>query len=281
MPPFYVQQPSQEPYDDQEADEPAEEEENDLIPEENKEGLRPLTAKEINRIRYLELRGMHGKAGPPDPVSVKIPKETADDFLLEMEGHKDFEGEKTRREFRGLNGPQKLHYIAYYKGAKYADRVKIKSDPEVFKAFKRHVMPTVLRNCATAGCHGAPGNQTLRFHLFNDPKRTDGTTYADFLMLHEFERGDQRIIDRSRPERSLLLTYLLPTKDVLPELRHPGGVKLKPVFNSRSARSYKQIEDWIRSLLHPAEDYGVSFFGRAPASQAVEEPATKPEREDK
>jgi len=278
-PTLYVQQPSQEEQEDPEAEEPQENEEDAQVSEAYREGLRPLTAEEINRIRYLELRGMHGKAGPPDRVSVKISKETVDDFLVEMEGHKDFEGDKTRREYRRLTAPQKLHYIAYYKGAKYADRVKITSDPEVFVDFKKHVMPTVLRSCATAGCHGVPGNQAQRFHLFNDPKRTASTTYADYLMLHEFEHKGHRIIDRARPERSLLLTYMLPTKDVLPELRHPGRVKLKPGFRTRGTRDYKLIEDWIRSLLHPAEDYGVSFFGIAPASRPVEEPDTKLERE--
>ncbi len=225
-------------------------------------GLRKLTSEEINRIRYLELRGMRLNTKQPDRVTVTIPKETIVDFLLEMEGHVDFEGEKSRREFRKLTAPKKLHFIAYYGQAKYADRVEITSDPEVFVTFKKNVLPIVLRGCASASCHSAAAKRPSDFQLYKDPKRVAATTYADFLFLSDFEVGRSRMIDRGQPEESLLLKYMLPEKDVKPSQRHPGDPNIQPVFQSRKAIGYRRILQWIGSLKHPAEEYGVRLVPR-------------------
>lgn len=222
--------------------------------------LRKLTADEINRIRYLELRAFRREGNQPDRVTVKVPRGTVDDFLLEMEGHPDFRGEATRREFRKLTPPQKLHEIARYMGDAWHDRVRIETDPEIFVAFRNQVMPLVLRGCAATGCHSPSYRDAARFGLFKDPKRSAATTYANFVMLNELGAGDLPLINRAQPENSLLLMYMLPEKDVRAMMRHPGGIALKPIYQSREALGYKRIEQWIASLRQPPPNYGVSFF---------------------
>jgi hypothetical protein len=241
-------------------------------------GLRKLTPQEINRIRYMELRGMRLKTDRPDRVTVKIPSSVVEDFLREMESHPDFRTEQSRREFHKLTAPQKLHQIAFYKGAKYADRVEITSDPEAFVTFKKNVLPVTIRACGKAGCHSSTStDERLRFRLFNDPKRSASTTYADFIMLSSAKTATGRVIDRAYPEKSLLLTYMLPDQDVEPELRHPGNIVLTPVFRSANARGYRQILRWISTLKHPAEDYGVSFFpGSETPTSGPDEPDNPP-----
>lgn len=236
---------------------PAEEEDEVDAAEEQTTGLRKLTAAEINRIRYMELRGMRMRTDQPDRVTVKIPEQTINDFLVEMEGLKDFEGKKAREDFRKLTAPLKLHKIAYYRGAKYADRVEITSDPEVFIEFKKNVQPIVLRSCASSSCHGSGERATARLVLFNDQDKSAAKMYANFIMLNECDVDGYPLIDRGQPENSLLLTHMLPIKDVKPELRHPGEVKYRPIFQTRTSRGYRRILNWIKSLKHPAEDYGV------------------------
>ncbi len=211
-------------------------------------GLRKLTREEINRIRY-------------------------------MEGHPDFRGERSRRAFRKLTAPQKLHHIAYYKGAKYADKVEIKSDPEVFVEFRKQVLPIAIRGCAKPSCHASTNeDETIRFRLFKDPKKTPATTFADFIILNDLEVGVYRVIDRSQPENSLLLTYMLPSKDVKPEMRHPGGFELKPVFRSRKTAGFRRIQKWIASLKHPQEKYGVRLVpSRQDPATPPDDPAQEPD----
>lgn len=226
--------------------------------------LKKLTDAQINRIRYLELRGMRLKTSMPDRVQVKIPRDVIDEFLIEMEGHPDFRGKKSRRAFLKKTPPQKLHVIAQYKGADYAEKVEIQSDPEVFVEYRRSVLPTVLRGCATSGCHAPTNEQAFGFRLFKDPKRTDATAYANYIILNDLSVGRQQMINRGEPEKSLLLTYLLPRKEVKVEFRHPGDVDYKPVFQSRKAPRFKRIQNWISVLKHPAEDYGVHLIPRPP-----------------
>jgi len=282
-------QPAGDPPKDELTEPPTEEE---PAPEESAGRFRKLTPQEINRIRYLELRAMRQSklSEQPDRVTCKVPRDVIDEFLVEMEGREDFitaltgnkdaGWERARQAFNKMTAPQKLHQIAYYKGAKYADRVAITSDPEVFVEFKRNVLPVVMRSCATSSCHGLSAREGPRFILYDDPKKSASALYADFVMLNEIQVDGRPLIDRASPESSLLLTYMLPTGDVRSELRHTDAAKYKPIFQSRTARGYRLILEWIRSLKHPAEDYGVRFYPPpAPPpedSLPADPPATQP-----
>lgn len=280
-PPSTLYQPGGDP-PNANASQPADDEESAV--EQSPAGLRKLTPQEINRIRYLELKALRESklSGQPDRVSCKVPRRTIDDFLVEMEGREDFitaitgnkdaGWERARQAFNKLTAPQKLHQIAYYKGPGYADRVQITSDPEVFIEFKRNVLPVVMRSCATSSCHGLSVREGPRLVLFDDPKRSSSTFYANFLMLNEVEVDGRPLIDRASPENSLLLTYMLPPADVKPEFRHTDAVKLRPVYQSRTARGYRRILEWIKSLKHPAEDYGVRL-SPPPAPAEGDQPA--------
>ncbi len=242
--------------------------------------LRKLTDKEINRIRFMELRGMRLTTKTPDRVMVKVPRKVVEDFLTEMEGHPDFRGDKARRAFRKCTPAQKLHYIAHYtkdsdeRNARFADSVEIKTDPEVFVEFRQNIMPIVLRGCAGPKCHNSANeNELMRLRLFKDPKKSASTTYANFLALNETELGLYRLIDRGQPENSLLLTFMLPSEDVKMGSRHPGEIKRKPVFQSRKARGFKRVLKWISTLKHPAADYGVRLAPLSTAPNPIEEDA--------
>ena len=241
--------------------------------------LRRLTEKEVSRIRYLELRGIRlRKEDAPDRVIVEIPKNTVDDFLVEMQGHKDFQEEATRKAFLKLTPAQKLHYIAAYKGAAYADRVLIKSDPEVFVEFKKRdfLKKIIVNGCATSGCHGKNNDSSVGFHLFDDPKQTAAKVYADFVILNDLQVGGALMINRAHPEDSLLLSYMLPQKDVVPALRHPGKVEYRPIFRNKNAEGYKRLEKWITSLKHPSENYGVHLIPTSKPANSPDQLPSKP-----
>ena len=243
--------------------------------------LRKLTKKEINRIRFLELRGMRlTQSEQPDRVTVKVPQAVVDDFLLEMQGEPDFSNEAGRREFRKLTPPQKLHIIAKRKGEEFAEKVEIQSDPEVFVEFRKHVMPTIIRGCAMAGCHAPGMEEETRFSLFKDPKKAANTTYANFIVLNELAVDEYPLINRSQPENSLLLSYMLPIKDVRPVLRHPGKEELRPLYQSRNAPAFRRIERWIASLKHPKSDYGVRLLpvSDVPAKEAAGPATSQPQQ---
>ena len=241
--------------------------------------LKKLTPEQINRIRYMELRAMRMRMrkSNPDRVSVKIPRDTIDESLLEMEGDPSFLGKRKRQAFLKKTATQKLHIIAQRMGAAFADKVEIRTDPEVFVEFRRNVMPFVLRGCATNSCHGQANEDAAGFRLFKDPKKTAATTYANFIILSDLEVGQGQVLDRGQPHNSLLLTYMLPRSEVKVRRRHPGDVEYKPLFQSRKSARYKRIEKWIGSLRfrlkHDSDDYGVRLV---PVRIAPEDSDQKP-----
>jgi len=238
--------------------------------------IRNLTPEEINRIRYLELRAMRMTDDDrPDAVIVKIPPKTIEEFLDDKKGSERFQGEQQRRDFRKLTPPRKLHEIAKFdKDLRYVDKVQIETDPEVFVQFRKRVLPIVLQNCATAGCHSSTNEAAAGFRLSKDPKKLPVSIYTNFVTLCQIKVDNHAVIDRITPEESLLLTYMLPPKDVKPELQHPGDVKYKPGFPNRASNHYRTIENWIKSLKHPAEDYGVDLVRAEPAAS---QPADAPD----
>ncbi|HPF37699.1 MAG TPA: hypothetical protein P5081_07690 [Phycisphaerae bacterium] len=220
---------------------------------------RKLTDTEINRIRFMELRAMRGLKGV-DPVTVKISRDVLNDFLVEMTGHDDFKGKKARQNFLKRTPPQKLHMMAHYTGPKFADKVEILTDPEIFVEFRKHVMPQVIRGCSTNGCHNSTNEKAYGFKLFKDPKKAPGTTYANYITLNDYMLDGKRMINRNDPSRSLLVTYMLPASEVPAEFRHPGDVEIRPLFQSHKHRRFQRILQWIGSLKIPPEDYGVRLI---------------------
>lgn len=243
--------------------------------------IRKLTKKEISRIRFMELRGMRlSAADQPDRVIVKIPAAVVDEFLTEMQGEPDFSTDAGRREFRKLTPPQKLHVMAKRTGEAFADKVDIQTDPEVFVEFRKQVLPTIFKGCATSGCH-SPGNEAQsHFSLYKDPKKSAATTYANFIVLTELGVGDYPLLNRTQPENSLLLTYMLPAKDVKVPMRHPGKEEIRAQFQTANAPTFRKIERWIASLKHPQPDYGVRLLPNPTTTAESGDPDSKPNPSD-
>jgi hypothetical protein len=246
-------------------DEPGPTEDGDEVPPvpDRKDGIAPvprkLTDAEVSRIRFMELRAMRGLTGV-DRVTVKVPRDVQDDFLVTMTGHEDFRGKKARQGFLKRTPPQKLHIMAHYTGAKYADRVEILTDPELFLEFRKHVLPQAIRGCATSGCHNSKNERAYGFKLFKDPKKVPETTYANFITLNDFIIDGNRMINRNDPSKSLLVTYMLPKSEVPAEFQHPGDVEYRPIFQSHKHPRFQRILRWIGALKIPPEDYGVRLL---------------------
>ena len=217
--------------------------------------IRKLTNEEIFRLRFLELRGSRASADArPEPITVKLDNKLVDEFLTSMEGNNDFlrlmggpdnpsyTFENAKADFRKLTSAQKVHVIAAEKGPDFADKIHITSDPEVFVEFRKHVMPAILQGCATTGCHAIGSGDEVKFQLFKDPKKTPETTYANFIVLNDLVIESLPLINRSNPANSLLLNYMLPAKDVKPEMRHPEKVDYRPIFQNRTGAGFRRIE---------------------------------------
>ena len=83
--------------------------------------------------------------------------------------------------------------------------------------------------------------------------------YANFLVTHEFEVGDRRLVNRNSPDRSLILTYGLPpgTGDGAAPFNHPTDIPA--VFEGEGDADYNTVLEWLRSLDLSRPEYGIDL----------------------
>ena len=166
------------------------------------------------------------------------------------------------RKFKAYSVPKKCWIMmanTNWDDRNFRKDILMENDPHVFREFRTKVWPRIVTHCGTAQCHGAVKGQG-HFKLLNYPLKNERIDYANFLILSRFRRKEWRMIDRSHPEDSLLLTCGMRPEDVRPMLKHPK--KDIPVAYTRTDTPvYRLVYDWILSLTPPPEGgrYGVDY----------------------
>lgn len=212
-----------------------------------------LADAQIQKLRWTELQ--FERSGIVEPVRVEFAKGFPERFL------KDLADEADRDRFRRARSADRFQMVIDVSGGldkardEYADQIRILDDPRVFNEFKRAILPEVVKGCATAQCHG--GATAVSFRLVSDRLQPTPTLYTNFCILQSAKSKDGRlVIDRDRPDKSLLLEYGLPAADVL--AAHPAvQPPIKPLFRGTDDRAYRRFRGWIASLRIPQPDYGV------------------------
>lgn len=137
--------------------------------------------------------------------------------------------------------------------------IHITRDPKFMVTFRSKVWPVVQQNCASINCHG--GSQGVGgLKLFPKINKSVKVDFTNFIILSGFRKGRRSMIDRQKIERSLLLQYGLNSK--VSEDLHPqvGGRDIRPAFLSTKSASYRNITNWIASLVGPmAPNYHLKY----------------------
>jgi hypothetical protein len=222
-----------------------------------------LSDEDIKRLKLYE----YPLDGRPEKVFVKF---------VRKKGYADVE--RIVRKDLGLAGkldPQaerilergqpheKLQLILQTTGLKYADRIEIRGEPEVFQTFRRRILPLVAKGCAKSGCHGAREAQVFR--LPRGPRSKDDVAYTSFLILDQLQTEHGPLIDRDLPGNSALLSFMLPPEE-LPgdeESRygHPPVEKGRfvPVLRNTRDPDFNVVLDWLNSLNVPHPPYELEY----------------------
>ena len=231
-----------------------------------------LTASQIQRLRFAELleppsQILEELAVAPDPAQLPpgIPAEFVQvhfgdnvlrDFLADMSGHKEYATRDAQNLFMRLRPTYQLQLIRNHTGPRYAQRIQIASDPLVFRQFRRTALPLVLNGCATSACHG--GLEAKHFRIRTGRLDSDENLYTNFLILNRVRAGRARVIDRVKPENSLLLQFGLPMRAA--ERHHP--IQIEPLYPMGiEDPRYQAVRRWIDLLTMPEPRTGVSLPG--------------------
>ncbi len=203
---------------------------------------------EIQRIRRAELF----KTGK-ERARIRVDQRQAREFIQSMSRNRGFP--VTENEFHRLPQLEKARLILQHGRDRYADAVRISTDPDRVRVFDREVMSTIASGCATVECHGGAGPS--KFQIYGGRSIRGAKMYTNFLILQQYEVGPQRLIDRLTPADSLVLTYGLPPQPGREALNHP--TKIDPIFLNTKDRKYQKILDWIKMLDFDTPDYDVQL----------------------
>jgi hypothetical protein len=206
----------------------------------------PLSPDEVNRVRLLE---WHGEKG----VRIRLQNDVKRRFL----SHSDI----PPAQFNKLDAVDQAWEMKKKGSPELFNDIRVANDPPSMQEYRTQVQRTVLAGCATAACHGG-GAGSDRFSLHPKADR-EGEAYANFITLNNYrykpKKGPEAsMIDRNRPEDSLLVQFGLPPD--MAAMPHPDVEGWRPAFRTRNDPKLRTIVHWISDSLRPLQDdYGVPF----------------------
>lgn len=217
-----------------------------------------ITDEDIQKLKLFELRSDLRR----EELRVRFKRsgrqrELAIEVLEELRLRPDFDRRWEEVLTRGTV-EEKFALILRETGYKYADRIEIVNDPEVFRVFRRRVLPMLTRGCAGSGCHG--GVHAREFRFPGGATSGEQYAYAVFALLDRMETSKGPLIHRDLPEQSVLLSFLLPQEETIHG--HPPvgrGPRFRPVARRPDDPNYRVVLDWIDSLAMPRPDYQLAY----------------------
>ena len=234
-----------------------------------------LSDRDILRLKLSEI----ALDGPPERLNVRFlrsrnERDLTDLVRQEMQQAFDYDPDWNQTLEKG-RPQEKLPIILKATGLKYADRIELRGHPEVFTTYRRRVLPLVVRGCVRAGCHGGQDARVFRFPAGS--QNSDEFVYTSFALLDEMKTDDGPMIDRTLPEDSALIRYMLPAEEG--EELHPPVERgrVTPVLRSTRDARYQTLVEWISSLRSPHPDYELEYtFPPWLVPPSGQPPATQP-----
>jgi hypothetical protein len=214
-----------------------------------------LTEKEINLIRLWEL--------PADLSDLKpriiIPRETIETVLDEYADREEVpKGRREQNAFRTAEGWEQLPVLFAVRARELYPTVRVIEDPPAMKTYRSEILPLYINGyfSETFGRGAVEG-----LSLFGGRGERVRAAYTDFYILHKFQQGNAYMIDRDKPEESLLVQWGLPRDQAI--YKAPDVPGWRPFFTGRDDPQFDKIVEWIDSL-YKTVDYGISYSPPAP-----------------
>ncbi len=215
---------------------------------------RVITDEEIQHLRRSEWI-----FGQEERTVVKLKKRTADRFYDQMKDDPRFKYAKP--DFFRLLPTPKAEVILELAPDMFVEEAEITSHTKRFDDLARNVMPFVLKNCATSGCHAE--NSQARWRLRSGRRVSENVFYTNYLLMHQFELNNERVINRDLPSMSMLLRYSLPPAKIGLENPTNHPFEIEPACADKTDKDYVAILAWIESLNIPTPDYGILLKKKA------------------
>lgn len=230
---------------------------------EDRQSLREqqLTDEQINLIRLWELPVDLEELQP----RIVIPRQTIDKLLDEYADRDGIpRGRSAQNEFRRGQGWQQLPFFFDVRARELYPQIRVVEDPPAMRTFRTTIYPLYVRGYFSR-TFGEGDIEGLR--LFGGRGDQLRVAYTDFYILHSYREGHAYMIDRDKPEESLLLQWGLPRDQA--RYKAPDVPGWRPFFTGEDDPQFIQIRDWIDSL-YKSVDYGIDYTPPAPDAADAE-----------
>ena len=220
-----------------------------------------LNAEQINLIKVYEV-DLNSRPAPRVTVPQEVIESLLKDYAREASVPK---GRAEQDALRRAPDVKKLEALFEARARPLYSKVTIHSDPTVLLKFRSTIQPRyVLNYCGTVDCHGGP--KAGKLFLFRDLPDSTETAYTNFYILDAYRDDIGYMIDRQKPDLSLLIQYGMPRENAT--LRHPDVPGWKPMLLNERSAVLKELQSWVRELM-PGVRYPISY--KAPSLKAEEE----------
>jgi len=227
---------------------------------------RMVTPKEIQAIRSLEWR--QGDRSIKVKVPPDVRKRFIDANIVPDAGH--------------LSQNDLALAILQQGPPALRDQVQITSDPAPMVEFRQKVEKQIIQTCIQ--CHAAGKLQGEHNQLALFPGDNEQSAYTNFIILQQFSKEVQlkpkdrpieySMIDRTRPEGSLLLQYALPPD--FADVPHPDAKAYKGAVKNKTDLRYRELGAWIQELAPIPPDYSFIDLTQPEPPADAKDPAPKP-----
>lgn len=194
---------------------------------------------------------------------IVIPRKTIDQFLKDYRtasSVQPYNDRKGQARFRKLDGYEQLEIMFAAQARPLYKDVVVRDEPKALEAFRTKVNPRYVVSYFARQFGKTPVSGV---NLITVAPNSEEAAYTNFLMLHRANQNGVKLIDRDRPDQSLLLQWGLPRD----EATYPAPEDVKnwrPYFTGKDDERYVEMLQWVGSLYRPSPQYPIEYSPAAP-----------------
>ncbi|MEM6391653.1 MAG: hypothetical protein AAF797_02655 [Planctomycetota bacterium] len=162
-------------------------------------------------------------------------------------------GRQAQADFLREPGWKQLELLFQLRAREYYGKARVLREPDALRFYRSRIN----RNYVGGYFRNHFGSGSLPLYLFLKNPGEQREAYTNFFILSQYTYNGRPMINRDRPEDSLLVQWGLPRAEA--RFPAPDIENWEPYFNSTDDRRYTELVDWIRSLFVPQPTYSIEY----------------------
>ncbi|MEM6550825.1 MAG: hypothetical protein AAF750_01615 [Planctomycetota bacterium] len=209
-----------------------------------------LDEEQRNILAVFELPADLAAAEPNIRISRTVMQQALRDYADRPEVPR---GRQAQADFLREPGWKQLELLFQLRAREYYGKARVLREPDVLRVYRSRINRNYVASYFRK--HFGSGNLPLYLFLKNPGEQREA--YTNFYILNQYSYDGRPMINRDRPEDSLLVQWGLPRDEA--RFPAPDIENWDPYFSSTEDRRYTELVDWINSLFVPQPAYSIQY----------------------